>query len=500
MILKDVFATSVPHIEALSVKKFINVLENFHEYEITEKVDGSQLLFGIDEYGFYTSRETKGGPRVYTEEGYAKTFSSSYMRAAHVALEQALPLMEEAGFNVGDQIEAEVLYGELPNAVPYSSSINQIVFLRVTEGFANLKKISRKLASLCESITIEVPTTYNGKDVVFESEESLWKFGAVQKISVDLKKSLVPVINKIKLAENKAETAAAIAEAKTFLLDNVVRQQRSFYGPSLDQGGWVEGIVLSHPTTKDRCKVVDKEVFTKVRDFIWETRTSLTATPYHIDSVDSFMGEVMVGLGNSIGHAELGTRQAKKYMSKLGETREEILDVLTVSINLPEVKNYWLNFIECKEVALAEQLSKYESTKNNKLLEVATVGKTMQFKYNDIVDRRTKQTFADTFAKLSSLKLSIQESMFAEDLVLLLIERQLGAISDISSLVPELSDTLTADHYRAILTKLKTNYTLDKQAAKAKNMVIGLWKQGNRVSSSYDLALKDLGISLHDII
>jgi len=64
----------------------------------------------------------------------------------------------------------------------------------------------------------------------------------------------------------------------------------------------------------------------------------------------------------------------------------------------------------------------------------------------------------------------------------------------------DLKNTLTAQHYRTIMKLLKTDYSLDKRAARIKNKVIKLWKTGNKMATSYDAHLKPLGISLSDII
>ena len=108
MIINEV-SKGITHIEDLSVGKFVSVVKNISEYEITEKVDGAQLLFGIDNIGFYTSRETKGGRRIYNQSEYGLKFSETYMRSAHVLLESVLPLMKSAGLWPGCQVEAEVL-------------------------------------------------------------------------------------------------------------------------------------------------------------------------------------------------------------------------------------------------------------------------------------------------------------------------------------------------------------------------------------------------------
>ena len=50
MILKEI-TRNIPHIEDLSIDSLYDTLQNLSKYELTEKVDRSQLLFGIDETG-----------------------------------------------------------------------------------------------------------------------------------------------------------------------------------------------------------------------------------------------------------------------------------------------------------------------------------------------------------------------------------------------------------------------------------------------------------------
>jgi hypothetical protein len=111
-------SSSITHIEDLPPIEFVSLVKKLEEYEITEKVDGAQILFGIDEKGFYTSRETKGGIRMYEASDYPIGFSNTHMRSVHLLLKRVLPSLKEAGMRKGDQVEAEVLFGELPNVVP----------------------------------------------------------------------------------------------------------------------------------------------------------------------------------------------------------------------------------------------------------------------------------------------------------------------------------------------------------------------------------------------
>ncbi len=160
-------SNGISHIEDLPIKEFIEILTNFKQYNITEKVDGAQLLFGIDSVGFYTSRETKGGTRIYNEADYGITFASTYMRSSHKLLEQMLPYLKGAGLKSGDQVEAEVLYGELPNVVPYSADTNYLIFLRTTEGTVNIDRLQQKLDGQSVSVSLVSPFTDNGRTIEY---------------------------------------------------------------------------------------------------------------------------------------------------------------------------------------------------------------------------------------------------------------------------------------------------------------------------------------------
>ena len=44
----------IDHFEDLAIQDFLNAMRNFEQFEISEKIDGSNLQFGYDEEGFYT--------------------------------------------------------------------------------------------------------------------------------------------------------------------------------------------------------------------------------------------------------------------------------------------------------------------------------------------------------------------------------------------------------------------------------------------------------------
>ncbi|HEY6438369.1 MAG TPA: hypothetical protein VIY47_17415, partial [Ignavibacteriaceae bacterium] len=185
MIINDI-SRGISHIEDLPVTEFIKTLNSLHEFEITEKVDGAQILFGIDDYGFYTSRESKGGERIYNERDYSVTFSSTYKRSAHKLLEQVLPILREAGLRNGDQVEAEVVFVELPNVVPYSKDTNYLIFLSTTEGTVNIDHLKQKLDGRSVSVSLISPVTSDGKTISLQEEINEWKFSRAPKISINV--------------------------------------------------------------------------------------------------------------------------------------------------------------------------------------------------------------------------------------------------------------------------------------------------------------------------
>ncbi|HEY6436683.1 MAG TPA: hypothetical protein VIY47_08835, partial [Ignavibacteriaceae bacterium] len=330
----------ISHIEDLPIDTFISVLTNLHEYEITEKVDGAEILFGIDQNGFYTSREAKGGIRIYSAEDYSKTFSTTYMRSAHMLLEQALPSLKAAGLKRGDQVEAEVLYGELPNVVPYSADKSYLIFLRATEGTVNIDHLKQKLDGRSVSVSLVAPFTDDGRTISFREEGNTWLFSRAPILenklpsnSLDshiykIRKILTTVdvltgqsygtiletpLNKtpswIKgewkaVKEHVRERRAYIesiyskhvADIKEILLNHLVRNMRSGFGPLIEDGGWIEGVVLKHQSTGKMVKLVDKDVFGTVRQIAWEKRNYLTEHAKGVESHAGFMGRLLLDM------------------------------------------------------------------------------------------------------------------------------------------------------------------------------------------------------------
>jgi len=456
MIINEI-SKGITHIEDLSVREFLNTLKNISEYEITEKVDGSQILFGIDSNGFYTSRETKGGTRIYAAEDYGVSFQTTYMRSAHALLEHALPQLKSAGLRRGDQVEAEVLYGELPNVVPYSKDTNYLIFLRTTEGTVNIDRLKQKLDGQSLSISLMSPFTDDGMSINLREETNAWLFSRVPVLENKIESNLLsPYISKIEKILNKKDPVTQqpigvlleiplnkipswingewkeikeyikrereysyipmlethIKHIKEILLNHLVRNIKSGFGPLVEDGGWIEGVVLRHSTTGKMVKLVDKEVFGTIREAAWEKRNSITERAKGVNSCTSFMGRILLDMATALGHPELGTMQAKNYLRKAGTITEDRINALSVDTDFDSVKSYWVSLLNIRESDLSRELDKYARDVNGLRA----------------VRQRTLETFALTFEKIRNLRDDTLKATNIDGLFIALVGKQLGDI------------------------------------------------------------------------
>lgn len=469
-------SSSITHIEDLPPNEFVSLIKKLDEYEITEKVDGAQILFGIDENGFYTSRETKGGVRVYEAINYSGGFSNTYMRSAHLLLNIALPFLQEAGMRIGDQVEAEVLFGELPNVVPYSADKSHLIFLRTTAGSVSIDRLNERLAGKSFAVGISRPATLDGRTIHIVEDTDVWQFARVPQITIDTKalkkqldKPLSAVVSYLQQQSGILHLSNAVIEStplnkcpqwceaadwkiykdlvketkesirtvvkeqqmniKTILLNTIVRNRASAFGPLHEDGGWIEGVVLKHKNGTT-VKLVDKSVFGTIREFAWDVRNTLTEGAKSVDSASSFLGKMHVEMAIALGHPALGTIQAKNYLRKAGNSTEERLAVLSEGIDVDSVREYWLNLLERKEADLCRNLDKYEEEKSTKVLSLSEGSSRASLSYsNPSIDRRTKETFASLFERLSTYIEDTKESVLVEDLLQILVGKQLGDLT-----------------------------------------------------------------------
>lgn len=134
----------ISHLEDLKIDDFIDKVRKLPNMTGSEKMDGAELVFGLDDDGkFYTTRSFKSGTddKIYSTKDWYKTGGGPTFAAAHSALSKALPTIEKV-MKPGEAVEVEVLFGRQPNAVVYGANgKNYIVFLRGIEGRKDLPKL-----------------------------------------------------------------------------------------------------------------------------------------------------------------------------------------------------------------------------------------------------------------------------------------------------------------------------------------------------------------------
>lgn len=478
----------IPHIEDLAIKQFIDSLRNFDKFEISEKVDGSSIHFGIDQNGFYTSREHMGGKRIYNVNEYDIDFHTTFQRAAHVALERILPTLIRFGLSNGDRVEVEVLFGVIPNIIRYNDEVNEIIFLRVIEGDVDINHLKQAVLDNVVEIQLETPFTLDGKTIETENKSYQFAFKKVPTIDSNSfsKSEAYQLINdeldeleaflyepsgvadftnievlslplnrrpenvlpgdwkEVKeLLKSKRDTLRQDMyhfdpdtnahtgfkyNIKEILLNKLVRTVGSQFGPDVIDGGWIEGVVFRDTETGFQFKVVDKDLFTMAKDFLWKVRQDLTAKPVTVNAVNSFVGSLLSGLATSVNHPELATTQAKRYLRRYGDSSEEILAIMPLNFNINVVRSYWISFLDQKENELETILANYNSEKEGKVLDVDLDGFKKSFSYNTEIDSRTLQSFSKVFKDINEFKIKAKEATRPQDFILALVGHQLSTI------------------------------------------------------------------------
>lgn len=524
----------ITHFEDLPASNILSVLKTLSEYTLTEKVDGAQILFGIDEYGFYTSRETKGGTRVYNESDYGMSFSAVYQRSAHKLLEQSLPLLRSAGMRIGDQVEVEVVHGELPNVVPYSADTSYVVFLRTTEGTVDVSRLQNRLNEKSVALSLSVPYTPDGRNIFLKEDTRVWEFSKVPTIKCSLPKDLSEHIRalesylntsdvmigqtyatiletplnkvpdwvtpgtwqqtKLDIKSSRAEIQVELMESyvmpiKEMLLNTLVRSSSSAFGPPLSEGGWIEGVVLRHATTGKMLKLVDKDVFGTVRESAWKKRNMLTEMARGVGSQTGFMGSVLLDLATALGHPELGTYQSKNYLRKFGNDTAGRISALSEGIDFKSVQSYWLSLLETKLNTLTEDLAEYEKETNDGSGGI----------YSEAIQTRNLQTYSEIFYRLGNLQRASLQAKSAKELVGVLAEKQLDDIDMRIDEIVSLNDVLSADSFITLMGMIKTK-PQDLNVTKIKNQVLQSWEKGMRSRKHYNSLLHGLDINLNNIL
>lgn len=473
----------IEHIEALPLKDFIDAVRKLSKFTVTEKLDGSNLIFGIDMKGkLYTSREAKSGGRFYSVNDYSDRAAENGMKSVHAALEKALPKLKQVLKN-GDKVEVELLFGRQPNAIVYGS--NYIAFLRMLPGDNNEHPEQDKIKTLADvmkgvkvNVTTSVIYTEDGIELKKRDVTHTWKFTSTSFIDshhfekVDVSKEISELesylhqqstisgftnmnLMGVNLTSVPKEQRAEVKEArqnvidtveqkfklpiKEKILDNILRKLK----PDLQdveieahENVGVEGVVALDPATLKQFKIVDKDVFTLINQFNYAIRNEIKATvagrvkfDASITEADIF-GDMLKRIANVIGIADLGTyTKIKRTIKKFaGADSKETLKNFTAAFKEKDVNSLKEKVIDAINEGLADLssgLQKYNKEWKNYSLKLKD-GRVIKYT-NDIHDR-TLTVFAEVRQEMKDMRAAVNKAKDAGGVAVALYGKQLKGV------------------------------------------------------------------------
>lgn len=394
-------------------------------YTLTEKIDGVAVDFGVDEKGFYTSRESKGGTRYYHEADYPRNqFWATPFRSAHKAL-------KNIDLQSGVHINAEILFGHLPNTVPYNNNINQIAIFNA-DGIELETKV----------VLYDIPITTNGREITaLKSKTYYWKIAKVPQIEnskledLIIKPAFIKSIESLNLflQQQNEEISTLTNEElfnvklnkkpegfldwkemkeaiklerdvitgrvmkfklaiKEFFLDALVRNVDSKFG-----GDWIEGVVIQYD--EEFIKIVDRDIFWRLNSANYEERNKVAGKGNNVKNT------VRITMTYAAGLPKIN----KRYIESMGSTYSERLTNISDQIIFASTKKAWIGIIiEAGITELEAMLAVHNSTKPNQYINI---------KYNQYINERTLMVYAQTFNYLENLKLSIIKTTNSKELI-----------------------------------------------------------------------------------
>jgi hypothetical protein len=350
------------HFEDLSIDDVLYTIEHINDFNQSEKIDGSAIQFGIDNNGFYTSREHKKGKRYYSVDDYPIMFWTSGFRSAHMFLETIKDTIEK------DKLyTAEIVYGSQPNTIAYNCGHHIIVF--------------DDIITKCGYVKLSVPAS-NGKKIMNMDVEDFWticsvpKFNTIYKINsndlydyiTSFNETYTNITNK-EIYSLKTNTKPPFAnDIKQFrqvwknVQDNVqnflmnIKKHLIEQSPSKSFGEEIEGIVFVRKCDgKDiEFKLVDKQKFTMRNIENHYTREEIRKQMYKIKKK----------LAEIIGIPDIGDNYKRNsFLRQYGTTKQE------------QIKNISKNYSNDYDVKLLKPLiieynKMFKEYKNNPCMDI----------------------------------------------------------------------------------------------------------------------------------
>jgi hypothetical protein len=473
----------ITHIEDLPLRDFVHAVETLKDKVVTEKLDGSNLWFGVDESGrFFTSREGKArkGTRFYSVSDYPNVASYNGFRAAHLALEKEQASIKRH-LQKGDMVEIEVLFGRQPNTVTYGNSEkNFIVILRGVETKQEkVDSLAKALNGRAVKVKSNIISSEDGEKLQSQDVEQTWEFTQVKPVdtkqvdiaaaleklkelraylkqpngkianrtNLDVAEISLTSVDKDKRAAVKAEREAQLdyimknfkEPIKEILLDTLVRKVKPFLqthdlDPSEDIG--VEGVVARDEKSGDMIKIVDKDVFTAINTFNNAIRNNIAGL-VRTDDQDApielrggAFGQAKIRIGNLLGMKELAlSSSTRKLLTKFkGTTPEETaqklarsMDIVSFNSTKTKISAILTNSLE----EINDIINDFKSNAASYKLELKT-GK--EIGISPEVMKRNLTAFAETKRDINQINTAVQKSRNVPELVMALYGRTIQSL------------------------------------------------------------------------
>ncbi|MCK9529407.1 MAG: hypothetical protein M0R77_02390 [Gammaproteobacteria bacterium] len=260
--------------EKIKDDEFQYFIDNIGKFEVTEKVDGSNLSFGLDENGvLYMSRDKKDGRKpgrtIYEARHILGKHFAKYMEVIHSFVQTGAISMK-----AGTEVEIEIIDTPVTNVVPYDE--HQMIVLCVESG----------------SLSINTETI----DV---SNHGTWSFKMNRPYKIDY--DAVQALFKQGLSRSEA-----LVQMKKTLLDIP-----SQYGTN-NPDSWIEGLVFKNGDMI--YKLVNKDRFTIMNKFLHEIRKKLSAPKPGVASTGGIYQELISEIATHYSCGPLATSQKKRWV------------------------------------------------------------------------------------------------------------------------------------------------------------------------------------------
>jgi hypothetical protein len=400
----------IPHLSDLSPKEFYNFVSYYGSGIVTEKLDGSNIQFGMDENGFYTSRETRLGERMYSESDYDRTYATTFQRAVHLAIEKRLPELKREGFCVGEHVVAEVLFGKQPNTIVYNDD-NVVVLISAKNDISNYARV-------LDGVTIDldnIPYTTDGKRILLKSETFDISFKTLTRRKNSYKSAswLFSV-----LLENMRETT--IDEYSVNVGDYIFESSKFNIAPSDIQ------LKLVFEFEKIKDKIIDYiyyDFFELMNhsDFgppngdmegVVFTSESGKKTWGRAASIKdmknvSLYGNMFVEMAEVVGYPVLGSKHSYTIFKKMEDKRDRVVELISGN-PLDRICSEWECIIREWTESLDEMLSQFKASNQTR----------------DTIYYRNLQTFSMVYYNIGMLLNDIASVESHEDIVRILVGKQ----------------------------------------------------------------------------